>query len=149
MNLICSYLEVCNEWVGSMDVFDFSVAKYAFNLLIVQLSRHLSDLIARKKQEELDRFFLKALEFFSHCQSRCASGDTATAIVLVIDVHKLRLVAFPDNQEYFKEACEYLELITCTNPSNGIFWFQRAVVELTLQSQTISNFAQLEPFIRR
>lgn len=142
------YLEICNEWVGSMDVFDFQVAKYAFNLLIVPLPSQLPALIARKKNEELDAFFLKALEFFAHCQSRCTS-KTATATQMIIDVHKLRLVAFPDSQDYFREACEYLELITCTNSSNGTFWFHRAVIELTLRKPTISNFLQLESFIRR
>ncbi len=143
---------MCNDWIGLVDPLDMKVVKYAFGLLIQPLPNHLPILIEKKKAEELKEFFKTALEFFNHCVNRCDKQDEETlfaCLQMCIDVHKLRLVAFPESVVFFEEAAEYTSNNAASFPANGMLWFQKCIIEYTLRPVKITSFTQLESLIRR
>lgn len=142
---------MCNEWIGLLDVFDLQLVKNAFCLIIQPLPSHLSTLVTRKKPEELVTFFSIALEFFNHCLNRCDEDDRESflsCLQMCIDVHKLRIVAFPDDDEYFDESLAYIDNYLVKLPSVGTIWFQKCIFEYTLRPKKITALTELESFIR-
>ena len=134
-----------------MDLVDLKVVKYTFGLLIQPLPSHLPEVKRKKKLDELKDFFKAAFEFFNHCVNRCDKQEKEsmfTFLQMSIDVHKLRLVAFPETTEFFDEAFEYVSLQTASFPSNGTLWFQKCIIEYTLRPKKITKCAQLESLIR-
>jgi hypothetical protein len=134
-----------------MDSFDLNVVKYTFGLIIQPLPSHLQSFNSTKKLVELNEFFIAALEFFKHCANRCDKNDKDsifTCLQMSIDAHKLRLVAFPENVEFFNETLAYISSIAVLYPDNGMLWFQKCIIEYTLRPKKISSFTQLETFIR-
>lgn len=134
-----------------MEALDMKVVKYAFGLLIQPLPAHLSTLLARKKVGDLEAFFASALALFGHCANRCEASDQESLLSchqMCIDVHKLRLVAFPKNQEYYNEALEFVTSVSSSFPTNGILWFQKCIVEYTLQPRKMTKCVELESLLR-
>lgn len=104
----------------------------------------------KKDPDALDVFFLKTIELFQDGVARAEQANqfeyAHKARLMCIDVHKLRLLV-SDNSD--KDALDftlnYVNDIIFKFPSDGRFWFQSAIINLTFipDNGNIKSFSAL------
>ena len=99
----------------------------------------------------MDVFFLKTIELFQAGVVRAERANQLEyahkARLMCIDVHKLRLlVSDAVDKDAFDFTINYIDDIVLNFPSDGRFWFQLAIINLTFvpENGNIKSFSQLD-----